>query len=207
MKTDLQYYVKSIITIVLLTDPLVRPMLFKSMTAHEPERRRGYVWTITLVVAVTLGLAALGGREILDLLGINLHAFGIAGGIVLALMGFEMLLGGEPSRAQGGEEAHEKRESFEGSVVVPYAIPFVAGPGAITAVITIAAAGSGGEGTIVALVAVAVAVVLLPIGYLWLSKYLNPSERTMSLVTKFGGLFVATIGIQLILNGIKGFFG
>jgi MarC family membrane protein len=207
MKTDLQYYVKSIITIVLLTDPLVRPMLFKSMTAHEPERRSGYVWTITLVVAVTLGLAALGGREILDLLGINLHAFGIAGGLVLALMGFEMLLGGEPSRAQGGEEAHEKRESFEGSVVVPYAIPFVAGPGAITAVITIAAAGSGGEGTIVALVAVAVAVALLPIGYLWLSKYLNPSERTMSLVTKFGGLFVATIGIQLILNGIKGFFG
>src|SRR5947208_551836 len=81
MKTDLQYYVKSIITIVLLTDPLVRPMLFKSMTAHEPERRRGYVWTITLVVAVTLGLAALGGREILDLLGINLNAFGIAGGL------------------------------------------------------------------------------------------------------------------------------
>ncbi len=207
MKTDLQYYVKSIITVVLLTDPLIRPVLFKSMTSHEPERRRGYVRTITLVVGLVLGLSALGGREILDLLGINLQAFSVAGGIVLALMGFEMLLGGEPSRTQGGEEAHEKRESFEGSVVVPYAIPFVAGPGAMTAVITIAAAGSNGEGTIAALVAVAVAVALLPVGYLVLSKYMNPSERAMNLITKFGGLFVATIGIQLILNGLKQFFG
>jgi multiple antibiotic resistance protein len=207
VKTDLDYYLKSIITVVLLTDPFIRPLLFKTMTSHEPERRRRYAWTITTVVAVTLGLSALAGREILDLLGINLDAFRIAGGLVLALMGFEMLLGGEPSRAQGGEEAHEKRESFEGSVVVPYAIPFVAGPGAITAVITIAAGGNGAESTVVALVSVAVAVALLPFGYLVLSKYLNPSERAMTLITKFGGLFVATIGIQLILNGIKGFFG
>ena len=40
-----------------------------------------------------------------------------------------MLLEGQPSRTQGGAEAHERRESFEGSVIVPYAIPFVAGPG------------------------------------------------------------------------------
>lgn len=45
-----------------------------------------------------------------------------------------------PSRAQGGEEAHERPDpqSFEGQVIVPYAMPFVAGPGAIALVITIA---------------------------------------------------------------------
>lgn len=206
MKPDLEYYVKSTITLVLLTDPLIRPMLFNSMTAHEPEHRRAYVRTITLVVGVTLGLSALAGRELLDLLGINLHAFGITGGLVLAMMGFEMLLGGEPSRAQGGKQAHEQLESFRGKVVVPYAIPFVAGPGAITAVITISASSSG-RGIIVALVAVAVAVALLPLGYLVLAKRIKPSEQVMTLITKFGGLFVATIGIQLLLNGVKGFFG
>ena len=36
MEADLQYYVQAIITVVLLTDPFMRPMLFKSMTAHEP---------------------------------------------------------------------------------------------------------------------------------------------------------------------------
>lgn len=206
MDADLEYYVQSIITVLVLTDPFVRPIMFKSMTQHEPERRTAYVRTITITVGVVLGISALAGREILDLIGIDLGAFGVAGGIVLALMGFEMLAEGEPSRAQGGKDAHEKQESFEGSVVVPYAIPFVAGPGAITAVISIAASAENGEGTIVALVAVAVSVALMPVGYLLLSKYLNLSERAMSLITKFGGLFIATIGIQLILNGLQTFY-
>ena len=206
MEADLKYYVQAIITVVLLTDPLVRPFMFKSMTAHEPEKRRAYVRTLMIVVGAVLGVAALGGRELLELIGIDLNAFSVAGGIVLALMGFEMLLGGEPSRAQGGAEAHEKPTSFEGSVIVPYAIPFVAGPGAITAVITIASAPESGEGVIAALVAVAVAIALMPVGYLFLAERINISERGMSLMTKFGGLFIATIGIQLILNGLKEYF-
>lgn len=206
MEADLKYYVQAIITVVLLTDPLMRPMLFKAMTAHEPEKRRGYVRTIMIVVGVTLGVSALAGRELLELIGINLHAFSVTGGLVLALMGFEMLLGGEPSRAQGGAEAHERKESFEGSVIVPYAIPFVAGPGAITAVITIASTPSNGEGVIAAVVAVAVALALMPLGYLVIANRVDLSDRAMSILTKFGGLFVATIGIQLILGGLQKFF-
>jgi multiple antibiotic resistance protein len=206
MEADLKYYVQAIITIVLLTDPLMRPLLFKSMTAHEPQNRGRYVRTIVIVVGVTLGVSALAGRELLELIGIDLNAFGVAGGLVLALMGFEMLYEGEPSRAQGGAEAHEERTSFEGSVIVPYAIPFVAGPGAITAVITIASSPSSGEGVIAALVAVAVALVLMPIGYLVLAPRINLSERAMALLTKFGGLFIATIGIQLILSGLQQYF-
>jgi multiple antibiotic resistance protein len=206
MEADLKYYVQAIITVVLLTDPFMRPMLFKSMTAHEPEKRAAYVRTIMIVVGVTLGVSALAGRELLELIGINLHAFSVAGGLILALMGFEMLYEGEPSRTQGGAEAHEKRDSFEGSVIVPYAIPFVAGPGAITAVITISSSASSGEGVIAALVAVAVAIALMPLGYLVLAKRINLSERGMALLTKFGGLFVATIGIQLMLGGLQKFF-
>ena len=206
MEADLKFYVQAIITVVLLTDPFVRPMLFKSMTAHEPQKRGAYVRTIMIVVGATLGVSALAGRELLELIGINLHAFSVMGGIVLALMGFEMLYEGEPSRTQGGEEAHEKRESFEGSVIVPYAIPFVAGPGAITAVITLSSSTSSGEGVIAALVAVGVAIALMPLGYLVFAKRVNLSERGMALLTKFGGLFVATIGIQLILSGLQKYF-
>ncbi len=123
------------------------------------------------------------------------------------MMGFEMLFGGEPSRAQGGEEAHEEPESFKGSVIVPYAIPFVAGPGAITLVITLAASTDNFEGTLAALIAVAVAVFLLPICHLFLSEKVNMSETAIGIATKFGGLIIATIGIQLMLNGIDNFFG
>ena len=191
---------------LVITDPITRGIFFKTLTENEPERRRAYIRTITITVAVVLGVAALAGREILDALGIDLGAFGIAGGLVVALMGFEMLFGGEPSRAQGGKEAHEEPESFEGSVIVPYAIPFIAGPGAITLVITIAASTGNGEGTLAALIAVAVAVVLFPIGHLLISERVDLSERAIQIATKFGGLLITTIGIQLMLNGIDTFF-
>lgn len=206
MEADADFYAQAIISVLVITDPITRGIFFKSLTEHEPQRRREYIRKITITVAIVLGVAALAGRELLDLIGINLGAFGIAGGIVVALMGFEMLFGGEASRAQGGKEAHEKPESFEGSVIVPYAIPFIAGPGAMTLVITLAASTDNGEGTLAALIAVAVAVVLLPIGHLLISNRVNLSENAMRIATKFGGLLITTIGIQLMLNGINTFF-
>lgn len=206
MNGGVDFFVQAIVAVLVITDPITRGILFKAMTAAEPQRRAEYVRKISLTVAITLGIAAVAGKQILDGLGINLGAFGIAGGLVVSLMGFEMLFGGEPSRAQGGKEAHEETESFEGSVIVPYAIPFVAGPGAITLVITIASSTSNFEGPIAALVAVAVAVALLPVGHLYLADKINLSESAMKVFTKFGGLLVATVGIQLMLNGIVNFF-
>ena len=117
-----------------------------------------------------------------------------------------MLFGGEPSRTQSRKEVHEEPQSSEGNVIVPYAIPFVADPGAITLVITIASSTSD-WGPIAALVAVAIAVALLPFGHLYIAGKLNFSEPSMAIFTKFGGLLVATIGIQLMLNGIVRVFG
>lgn len=208
MSADFNYYLQAIVGVLVITDPITRGFYFKTLTQNEPERRREYAFKIATAVAIILGVSAIAGREILDLMGIDLGAFGVAGGLVVALMGFEMLFGGEPSRAQGGEEAHEEPdpESFEGQVIVPYAMPFVAGPGAITLVITIASGTSDGSGAIAALVAVAIAVILLPIGHLLVSQKLSLSDNAMKIATKLGGLLVATIGIQLMLSGIQNFF-
>ncbi|MCQ6556024.1 MarC family protein [Streptomyces sp. C10-9-1] len=207
--STIELTIQATIAVLLLVDPFLRGVFFRMLTEDEPERRREYVGRIMLTIAVTLGGAALVGRELLDLVGIDLGAFGIAGGLVLALMGFEMLFGGEPTRAQGGARAHEEpqRRSAEDSIVVPYAIPFMAGPGAITSVITIASAGDGLSGTVAALIAVGVTVALIPLGHLYLADRMNFSHQTMALMTRFGGLFVATIGIQLMLGGVRTYFG
>ncbi len=197
------------VSLVFLIDPFTRAVFFRLLTENEPDRRPEYVVKLMTTIAILLGGSALIGKQLLDLIGIDLNAFGIVGGVVLVLMGFEMLLGGEPSRAQGGEAAREEERppSAADQIVVPYAIPFMAGPGAITAVITIASSSSGWDGVWAALIAVAVVVALIPVGHLYLVKKMNFSEQTMSLMTKFGGLLVATIGTQLLLSGIKGYFG
>lgn len=205
----LELCVQATISVIVLVDPFIRGVFFGILTENEPEKRGLYVRRIMITIAITLGLSALIGEVVLDLLGINLGAFGVAGGLVLALMGFEMLFGGTPSRTQGGEKAHEAPQAASAgeSIIVPYAIPFMAGPGAITTVITISVSGEEFQGTIAALVAVAITVALIPVGHVLLVNRMNFSDQTMSLLTRFGGLFIATIGIQLMLGGLQKFYG
>ena len=113
---------------------------------------------------------------------------------------------GEPSRAQGGRDATAPPKP-EDQLLVPFAMPFIAGPGAITIVITLAAQTGSIDSIIMALVAVGVAVGTMCITFLFFTDHLAKiPARAMSLVTKFGGLVIATIGTQLALNGIKHFF-
>ena len=98
------------VSLVLLVDPFIRAVFFRVLTENEPERRREYVVKLMTTIAILLGGSALIGKQLLDLLGIDLDAFGIVGGLVLVMMGFEMLLGGEPSRAQGGDSAREREQ-------------------------------------------------------------------------------------------------
>ena len=63
------------------------------------------------------------------------------------------------------------------------------------------------DATYMALAAVAVAVLAMLVSFTLLTDYLaRIPERTMNVITKFGGLIIATIGAQLALNGIKMFF-
>ena len=114
-----EFYVQAFTSVFILVDPITRSIFFRVLTDNEPEKRPKLVRTLMLTVGILLGGAALIGKQVLDLLGINLGAFGLAGGFVLTLMGFEMLFGGQPSRAQGGAEAHEEPEpaSAEDSIV------------------------------------------------------------------------------------------
>ncbi len=146
--------------------------------------------------------AALIGRELIELLGINLGAFGVAGGIVVAGMGFEMLYGGKPSKAQGGAPEEPDDES---GLLVPLAIPLIAGPGAITTMITITSADDTG----VALMAgvAAAAAVLVYVSFAWLGGLISKaSDKTLSVALRIGGLLLATIGIQLLMGGIADFY-
>ena len=92
---------------------------------------------VASIVGLVLGGAALGGAQIAGLLGIDLNAFGVVGGVVVAGMGFEMLYGGEPSKAQGKDQRSAEPDEDSG-LIMPLAIPLIAGPGAIVTCVSIA---------------------------------------------------------------------
>jgi multiple antibiotic resistance protein len=121
-------------------------------------------------------------------------------------MGFEMLYGGQSSRAQGTREAEAMAPEDDG-LVLPLTVPLMAGPGAITTVISVSTLRDDGSSIAAAVVAVAVVAVLIFVGFAFLSGlFARMKPSAMAMVARIGGLFLATIGVQLVLGGIRTFY-
>ena len=200
-------YLQAIIAVFVITDPLGRPIFFAMLTKDMTRQaRRKATFKVIATVAAILIFAALAGKAVLDAIGIHLGAFGFVGGLIVASMGFEMMAMGEPSRVQGGHDSREAPKA-EDQLMVPFAMPFIAGPGAITVVITLAAKTETVDSTLMALTAVAFSVVAMTITFTYLTDVITKiSSQAISVLTKFGGLLIATIGAQLALSGLKSFF-
>lgn len=136
------------------------------------------------VVFFFLGDAALG------LFGVDIQSFAVAGSIVLFIMAFEMILGVEIIKSEPGDG---------GSTVVPIAFPLIAGPGALTTIISLRAE----YDTVNILIALGVNIV---IDYLVL-RYIDVLEKVLgktlvSILRKFFGVILLAIGIKLITTNM-----
>ena len=211
---DLNFLIQAIIAMVLITSPPdpAKILLFNSTIAAQGRERQAAALFVAIVVLAILVGASLIGGPLLNLLGINLDAFSFVGGLIIFFMGIEMLYGGAPSRAQGGDI--EKKVNEEGAseedegLIIPLSIPLIAGPGAIVTAITISSRGQDIDGYIAAIAgAIAVAIVTFA-SMNWLGGLIAKlSRQATALLIRIGGLLLATIGAQMFLGGLKNFFG
>jgi multiple antibiotic resistance protein len=133
------------VALLAITNPLGAIPAFLAITERMDSggRLRAGI-RASLAVGIILFVAALAGKPILRAFGISMPAFQAAGGLVILLMGLEMLRG-VPTKVQHDEAS---AESADERVLVPLAMPLVAGPGAITTVITLSARASGWQETL-----------------------------------------------------------
>ena len=205
MSIDIDLCFKAAIALLVITAPFDPvKILFFSQAITDPKRKR---WNAALAVStytsIILAGSALIGQEFLELMDINLHAFSAVGGLVIALMGFEMLYGGAASKAQGQETRARGPEEGD-ALLVPLTLPLIAGPGAIATTITIAAQEGG---IIAALVGTGVVVLVVLASYSWLGELVErATPATVAILARIGGLLLATIGAQMMLGGLKNFF-
>jgi len=208
LSIDAEFLVQSIISLIVITTPFdpVKVLFFNQAIESPPRNRTWAAGRVALYVAVILGGTALVGRQLLAVLGIDLDAFSVVGGLIIALMGFEMLYGGGGSKTQG--EDHRQAGPEEGdALLIPLTLPLIAGPGAMTTTITITAGGNG-EGLTAALIGAGVVALIAFVTYALLSEvFTKIRPATMAVVARIGGLLLATIGVQMLLGGLSRFFG
>ena len=208
----MEQLVQAIAALLAISNPIGAAPVFASLTAgRSPGQRRKAAFSVVIAVFVILAIATFAGEWILKAFGVSLPAFQAGGGLVVLLMGLEMLHG-SPTKMQHGNE--HKAPTDDGgdedaggdSIIVPLAMPMIAGPGTITTVITLTSHGKGISDSIIVLIAsgvlaAALLVVLFAAG--WLDQRMSKSAHTILL--RFMGLVLVAIGAQLVLAGFKAF--
>lgn len=197
-------FIQASITILSLVNPVICGTIFAGIAGSLAKKDRILAASkAALAVFVILVIAALFGAQLLDSFGISLDAFQVAGGIVLAWMGFSMLRG-----AKAHTQAH-KPEGNGGESLAPL-ILFAASPGTITGVITIAINHSDSAVPVSALVGICVAMVVMWVLMVVASrphKKASGDSLTRDISTRFMGLIVLSMGVQFALAGYSDFIG
>ncbi len=147
-------------------------------------------WQAALVSLVIFVLFFFLGDAALQLFGVDIQSFAVAGSIVLFIMAFEMILGVEIFKNEPGGG---------GSTVVPIAFPLIAGPGALTTIISLRAE----YADVNILIALAINIV---IDFLVL-HYIDRLERLLggsliSILRKFFGVILLAIGVKLLTTNL-----
>ncbi len=192
-----------------IVNPVGNLPVFAALTEGYPRGQKARVAQKVVVVSiVTLVLFALAGNYIFLVFHTTIHAFRIAGGILLFSIAFTMMYGERP-KAKLTDVEREEALAREMVGVVPLGIPMFAGPGAITTAMVLMAEASVPALDVVKIALVLVSIVLtMGIAFLLMSQADRIMERfgrvSMMAFGRVMGLILAAIAVQFILVGLQG---
>lgn len=203
MNSFWQFALVTFTSILFIVDPIAVVPSYLVITGDQtPEGRRATARRACIAAAAIMLAFAIGGQYIFKAFGITLPAFRIAGGLILWLVAMDMLRARRTTQ-ESAEELVEGEEK-EDVAITPLALPMLAGPGAISTVMVLAAqARTVPESVVVYLSIVITALlawVLLRAGE---TLVMRMGETGIRVMTRIMGLLLAAVAVQLVLTGVK----
>ena len=199
------YVTSAVATLLVVADPVFLSALFLGVTHGMADKQRREVAVRASAIAFGILLAAgLGGAKLLELLGISLSAFRIAGGLLLLSAAAEMVFDRRSQRLQATAEQAISVDHVKNIAAFPLAIPLMAGPGAITAMILLAGRADGRMSYLIALYGVA-ALVMAACCLCFLmadriSRLMGITGRAV--LTRLLGIVLAALAVQFVIDGV-----
>jgi len=178
----------------LILDPLGNiPVFLSLLKGLPPARQRVVIMRELLIALAVLMLFLWAGRYLLELMHLRQESVSIAGGIILFLIGLRMIF--PPAEGIMGEQPDG--EPF----IVPMAIPMIAGPSGMAAVMLLGSQEPGrmGEWSLALAIAwAATAIILFSATYL--QKLLG--TRVLTAIERLMGMVIVAISVQMLMDGI-----
>lgn len=181
-------------TLFLIMDPLGNIPVFLSILKDIDPKRRKRIIVRELIIALILCFAFLFlGQYVLDFLQLRQESISIAGGIILFIIALKMIF---PQRG-GYMGTRPGSEPF----IVPLAVPLVAGPSLLTAILLLSKSAPGRllDWTIALLIAWFCASVILMLSDLFYKVF---RERGLTAIEKLMGMLLVALSVQMLLDGI-----
>jgi len=200
----LQLGLVALSSLFFLVDPIATIPVFLFMTSDSDAAERSRMArSAALTCFFVLAGFSLVGTVLFRLLGITLPAFQTAGGIILLLVGLDMVQARRSGTKEAPGEAEEAVVKSDAGIV-PLGMPMLAGPGAISNVVVLTGQASHWWETMTVYVAIALTALA---SYFFLAGAdrvrKRMSETTIHILTRIMGMLITALAVQFIATGVK----
>lgn len=200
MTIDWTSIIREFVTLVVVIDPVgTIPVYLFAVQNVPPRLHRNFALRAVAIAILVLLTFLVGGQYLLETMGLRLGSFQIAGGIVLFVFAMSMIFGeSKPSR-----EIEEAERDHLAGAVFPLAIPSIASPGAMLAIVVLTDnhSQSVAEQALTAAMLVFVLCLTLLLMLAASAVYKVIGNTGTSVISRVMGIVLATIAVDAILGG------
>jgi multiple antibiotic resistance protein len=203
-----ELFLSAFVTLFVVIDPPGCAPIYAGLTkGASPAQARNMALRATFIAAIILLIFALFGQQLLGALHIELNSFRIAGGLMLFFIAFDMVF---EKRTQRREERAEKiaaTPEIEDVSVFPMAMPMLAGPGAIAAVMLLMNEAKGWSEMAEVLAALAAVLAITAAALVAAGPLIRLlGDKVEAVITRLLGVLLAALAAQYVIDGLKGSF-
>ena len=202
-------FINSFILFFVTIDTIGNLPFFLSLTEEAKIKKRNQIAIKSTIIAFfIMVIFAYVGRYLLEAIGVTLDSLKIAGGIILMFLAIDILFEKRKIRREKRVEEALDEKSFDEITVFPIAIPFIAGPSALTTIILLIGNYANFPEfqipVIMALIAALVVGLVLMIGASFIVKYVP--KQILHATSRVMAFILAALATQFIIDGIKASF-
>jgi multiple antibiotic resistance protein len=201
---DLSFVLLSFSSLFTLLNPIgTAPIVLSLTESLNPEEYNKVIKKSIVVACLILLLFAMMGNIIFTFYGITVYAFKIAGGILFLRIGINMLEA-KVSRTKSTPKESEEASENDDIALTPIGIPLIAGPGAITSVMILAAQANSFDQKVIFYLNIVITL-FITFMILKLGKKLTRKLGTAGLrvIERIMGMILMVVAIQFIIDGLN----
>ncbi len=202
-------FINSFILFFVAIDTIGNVPFFLGLTEDVKTKERNRIAIKSTIIAffILITFAYL-GRYLLEAIGVSLESLKIAGGIILMLLAIDILFEKRKKRREKRVEEALDEKSFDEIIVFPIAIPFIAGPSALTTIILLVGNYKNFPeyqvSVILALISALIVGLILMIGASYIVKFVP--KQILHATSRVMAFILAALATQFIVDGIKATF-